>query len=248
MKLEAMRPFELRQAVRDRLPVFVAFGAIEYHAEHLPLGTDLWIAEGIIQKIEERAPIVIAPSIPVAPTMHWAGRAEDGDIDMPGSALLPYLEAYFDGILACGFRRIYVMLGHQGTFGDPATLVRRAAWNLTEKRASAFPQGWGQHPERIGGTESIFSLVEPVLYDQYCDYSLCAYPERLPVGHAGRGETQLVDALHPGTVALDHLADMPHPLPEWLKDVRQADRENGAYWINFCVDGWVRHLTRHTAD
>lgn len=244
MRLEAMHPWELRKAVKEDWPVFVAFGAIEYHAEHLPLGTDTWIAEGVISEIEKRVPIVIAPAIPVAPTMHWAGSAADGDLNFSGLPLLGYVREYLRGLLEMGFSRIYVMLGHQGLDGDPGTLIKRAAWDLTEEVTSRFPMGWGQHPENVPGSNKIFSSITPVLYDQYCDYSKLDRNERLPVGHAGRGETQLIQALRPGNVDLSQLENMPKPWPEWLEDVWQASEEDGRFWVDFCVEGWVQHLTR----
>lgn len=239
-----MHPWELRKAVEEDWPVFVAFGAIEYHAEHLPLGTDTWIAEGIISEIEKRVPIVVAPAIPVAPTMHWAGSSADGDVNFPGIPLLGYVREYLRCLLECGFSRIYVMLGHQGLDGDPGTIIKRAAWDLTEEMTSRFPMGWGQHPERVPESNEVFSRITPVLYDQYCDYSTIDRNERLPVGHAGRGETQLIQALRPGNVDFSRLDNMPKPWPEWLEDVWQASEEDGRFWVDFCVDGWVRYLTK----
>lgn len=244
MKLYEMRPGELRQAVQNKLPVFVAFGAVEYHGEHLPLGVDGLIAQGIIEEIEKRAPIVVAPPISVAPTMHWAGGPEDGDMDFSGGPLLEYLREYLQCLLACGFPRIYVMLGHQGLDGDPGTLIKRAYWDITERDAKAFGPGWGRCPEKFPGAEQLFSRVCPVLYDQFCDYS--GMEERLPVGHAGRGETQMIQALYPGLAQMEKLTEQPRPWPQWLEDVEEADPEQGRFWVDFCVEAWVRHLQEET--
>lgn len=247
MRLEAMHPWELRQAVKEQWPVFVSFGAIEYHAEHLPLGTDTWISEGLLAEIEKRVPIVIAPPIPVAPTMHWAGGAADGDMNFSAGPLFAYIKEYFRCLLAYGFSRIYVMLGHQGLDGDPGTLVKRAAWDLIGEETANFPQGWGQHPENVPGSGRVFSYITPVLYDQYCDYSKLdrgGLENHLFVGHAGRGETQLIQAVRPGNVDFSRLDSMPKPWPEWLQDVFQASEEEGRFWINYCADCWAEYLTK----
>lgn len=246
MKLEAMHPWEFRQAVREQWPVFIAFGAIEYHAEHLPLGTDIWIAEGLLEEIDKRVPIVIAPSIPVAPTMHWAGCTADGDMNFAAEPLYGYIKEYFRRLLEYGFKHIYVMLGHQGLDGDPGTLVKRAAWDLIGEKTAGFPQGWGQHPENVPGSDDVFSAIEPVLYDQFCNYDDLVRDgeKRLSVGHAGRGETQLIQAIRPGNVDFSRLDEMPKPWPIWLEDVYRADEKEGLFWFHYCADCWTRHLRK----
>ena len=38
MKLSEMLPHQLHQALKERWPLFLPAGVIEYHGEHLPLG------------------------------------------------------------------------------------------------------------------------------------------------------------------------------------------------------------------
>ena len=39
-----MHPWQLREAIEKKAPVALPLGVIEYHAEHLPFGTDAFVA------------------------------------------------------------------------------------------------------------------------------------------------------------------------------------------------------------
>jgi hypothetical protein len=44
MILVKMRPEELKDAVKQNIPIIMAAGVVEYHGPHLPIGTDFLIA------------------------------------------------------------------------------------------------------------------------------------------------------------------------------------------------------------
>lgn len=242
MDLMLMRPAMLKEALRAQWPVLIPFGALEYHGAHLPLGTDTLLAEGFCRRIAGKTNAVLAPAIPYAPTMHWAGGDADGDIDFPSEALLPYVQAVLDGLLRMGFRRLYVLVGHQGCEGIPATIARLATHRIQQRMAGQLVPGWGRQDDPAHST--FFDMIRICAYDQFVDYSAVQGEKPMPIGHAGRGETQLIDALYDGLVDWD--AEQPQPLPPWLADLSEADRANGEYWVNLCVDAWVRHLTGAT--
>jgi creatinine amidohydrolase len=233
-----MCPEALRDALRRQLPVLIPFGAIEYHGEHLPLGTDTLLAEGFCRRIAEQTECVIAPPIPFAPTLHWAGGEADGDIDFPSEALIPYIDALLTALIHTGFRRIYMMIGHQGLDGMPATLARLALHRVQQRLASSFAPGWGKGNHLPDA--AFFSMLHIGTYDTYVDYTTLQGDQPMPVGHGGCGETQLIQALYEGLDCPD--ARQLNPCPVWLDDLPKANRYNGAYWVALCVDAWVKHL------
>lgn len=240
MDLLTLRPETLRPLIESRTPLLIPVGAYEYHGEHLPLGTDTLIAEGLCRRIAERTSAVVAPSFPFTQTMHWAGGAKDGDVDFPPEPFYAYVKAVLASYLDLGFRRIYVMIGHQGREGLPASAFRLAARSLMGERAISFPAGWGRNSELP--EPDIFDLIRVCDYDEYIDYEAIDSDERMPIGHAGRGESQLIMALYDDLARMSAIDDMDLPLPEWLSDAGMADPENGALWIGRCVDAWVRQL------
>ena len=44
--------------------VLVSIGSIECHGRHMPLGTDTLIPEHLLEKIEQKSDVLIAPTIP----------------------------------------------------------------------------------------------------------------------------------------------------------------------------------------
>ena len=60
-KMEEMTPAEFKAAVSER-PVFIlATGVLEWHADHLPLGTDALKMRGIAERLAEEAEAILLP-------------------------------------------------------------------------------------------------------------------------------------------------------------------------------------------
>ncbi|MBQ7650668.1 MAG: creatininase family protein, partial [Victivallales bacterium] len=57
-----MLPYQVREAIEKNVPVVLPLGVIEYHAEHLPLGTDSFVCMNAVERVEKRHPeIVVFP-------------------------------------------------------------------------------------------------------------------------------------------------------------------------------------------
>ena len=56
MQYLKMLPYQVREAIEKNTPVVLPLGVIEYHAEHLPLGVDMFVAQNIIDRVEARRP------------------------------------------------------------------------------------------------------------------------------------------------------------------------------------------------
>jgi hypothetical protein len=91
---------------------------------------------------------------------------------------------------------------------------------------------------------NVFGWIQVAYIDSFSEYP-SPQSERVPVGHAGRGETQLIMGSLPGTVRMQALGSLAQ-LPRWLEDAEQADADQGRWWIEFCAQGWARELSRGT--
>ena len=246
MELVKMRPEQVRSAVKSQLPLLFAIGSYEYHGEHLPLGTDTLISDGLCRRIAEKVDAVVAPPLYFTPTMSWAADIKDGEIDFSPDALYLYVKEYLARLTGIGFKNIYAMVGHQGKHGLPAITVERAFLDVLRERAHTFGSGWGglrQEETADIVDNNFFSIVRLCDYDEYVDYSKISRTERIPVGHGGRGETQLIMALYDGLVKMENLESANY-IPDWLHDAGQANKEDGEFWIELCAEAWAKHFGR----
>jgi creatinine amidohydrolase len=238
MLLTHLRPEQLQDAVRRNVACVIPAGCIEYHGPHLPIGTDVLIARAVAEEAERRTECVLAPPLSMAPTMAWAAAPEEGEVDFDPDAFFVYSREMLRRLARLGFGRIYILQHHQGPDGLEVLCLKRAAGEVVREEVQGWGAGWGRrddHPR-----PNIFQWIRVAYIDSFSTYP---GPEegQIPIGHAGRGETQLIMAGWPQTVrmaALDGLTEVPR----WLQDAGQADAERGAAWLEFCVEGWVREL------
>lgn len=242
MYLVKMRPEQIKDCVQRNVPVLMAAGVIEFHGPHLPVGTDYLISASICEAVEQRCDCIIAPPLPFGPTMSWAAGPEDGEIDFDPEVMSLYAGEILRQLLKVGFRRIYILQHHQGSEGLQSLCLQRAAREVIWEFARQWQPGWGRQPEPP--ETGIFGWIQVAGIDAFSHYPSADSP-RVPVGHGGMGETQLIMAAYPGSVRMQALSEWQEPLPEWLMDAQEATLENGEYWLNFCIDGWVRELSRN---
>jgi len=244
MELVAMRPEEIRRAALEQWPVLLPVGSVEYHGEHMPVGTDAIIAEGICRCIAQRADVVLAPTLPLTPTMNWAGGVRDGDIDFPAEAFEAYARAFIVKLVDMGFTDLFAMVGHAGEGGLPATVLKKIGCELTAKLTGPLGSGWSRVPPADWPTQDVFGILNVIIYEGMLDYPALGRCGPMPVGHGGCGETQLVMALSGETVRMAALDSADKPLPFWLDDVGKATLEEGVFWLQASVDSWVAFFNK----
>jgi len=242
MLLLHMRPEQIRAAVAQNTPVILAAGVMEYHGPHLPAGTDFLIAESVVTRVEQRCECIVAPPLCLGPTMSWAAGPEDGEIDFDPEIFAAYAKAALGHLMDMGFRRIYVLQHHQGIDGLQALILRTAASALVRERALQWGAGWGRGEHEKLPNPDLFTWIRVGVIDSFAAYPDASTP-RCPIGHGGKGETQLIMAGYPETVRMDALEELSFPTPEWLRDSHCADEDEGAFWLDFCADGWARELS-----
>jgi len=241
MILVKMRPEELKDAVKRNIPIIMPAGVVEYHGPHLPIGTDFLIANTVCEEVEKNCECVLAPPLPFGPTMSWAAGPDEGEMDFEPEPFFLYVKEAIKGIMNMGFRRIYVCQHHQGLEGLQSLCLRRAAAELIRDVGRSWGNGWGRGRHEDLPNPNIFGWIRVAGPDSFSHYP--AGSERMPVGHGGKGETQLIMGSLPESVRMDALATL-NEMPPWLEDATEADATEGRKWIEFCVQGWVNELSR----
>jgi len=235
MYLKDMRPSQIRDAVSRNVPAVMVAGVIEYHGSHLPVATDTLIPAGIIAEAERKCECVVCPEMPYGSTMTWASGPGDGTIDFNSQIAYGYAKEVFLCLLRVGFKRIFVLQSHQYG-GEQQVGLRLAAQEVIAGITRSWRDGWGWlEPSELPMPE-IFGCIRVLGIDagRSC-------PWEIEIGHAGKGETQLMQFLYPQYVEMNELEKLKAkgPLPVWLMDSHLADTEKAKKDIDFCVQAWV---------
>ncbi|KUO43208.1 MAG: hypothetical protein APU95_01790 [Hadesarchaea archaeon YNP_N21] len=85
-------------------------GAIEEHGPHLPLSTDLIIAEAIAKKVAEKTDAILLPSIPYGYVL--SGRDYPGSISIEAGTLSSLIEDICKVLLKQGIKKIAIINQH----------------------------------------------------------------------------------------------------------------------------------------
>ncbi|MDQ7908077.1 creatininase family protein [Phytohabitans sp. ZYX-F-186] len=165
-------------------------GAVEWHGPHLPLGTDLILAEGFASEVESAG--VWAVSFPAVAYTACPGQTRPwpGTVAVRPETAVAYACDVLDGIVAAGFSRVLVVNGH-----DANMSVARAAmeWVSGRRQASLMLVNW-------------FQLVGP-------DETRELFGELTSRGHGGAYETSAVLGFDPEAVHRGAATDLP-PRPK----------------------------------
>lgn len=212
-----------RALATARLVAVLPLGAIEAHGPHLPLGTDITIAEAMARAGAERLArrgfeVVVLPALPVAPAPFAAAFA--GTIDMAPAAAATTIEGIARSLAGHGVRATVIANSHH----DPAHVaaIRDAARQMAAEGSSPliFPdltrRRWAMR-----------------LTDEF-QSGAC---------HAGRYETSIMLAADPGRVdgaALTRLAPNPQSL---VAAIQRGDRTFGEAGGPEAYFGWPQEAT-----
>jgi creatinine amidohydrolase len=237
MLLREMLPHQLQKAIDEGRVLLVPAGVIELHGPQLPFGTDTLFAEAVCQGIVERLPAVIAPTIDYGPTGYALSGPDRGTLHVGGEAFSGYVKEVLRNLWRMGWRKVVVIVHHQGPEGPEALSFRKAAAEVTfeELHRERGDGWWGDQPPELHGqvwdrlsfgSTVLPSVAEIVLGD-----------------HAGIWETSLMLHLRPDLVRLDRVDDVPY----WYvqnPESRAADAtaERGAKMLETMVGAWVEAL------
>lgn len=232
VRYEELRPHEFRKRLAERPIAYLPLGTLEWHGEHLPLGSDALQSEGLMAECARRFGGIVMPPIYLGPDR--AKPTEDGHMligmDYAESTTPPrqldgscyWVPAGFhllmvDAILAqlkrAGFRAVFAD-GH-----GPS----RTSWveNLSERQA------------RFG--LKLFGVTRDI-----------ARQWKSQVDHAARNETSLMMHLRPGLVDLSQL---PSARSTWPQGVAGEDpRDATAAYGKECFEKSVELVRKMFAE
>ena len=167
MKIKNLTKSEFKNYISEIKTIVLPVGAVEPHGDHLPLGTDIFIPEGLVNKFEEK----IGDKIMIAPPVNyghvWTMKPYPGAVNISTSILVEYLNEIGNSFLDNGIKNIVMLNGHGGN----VSAINTAAEKLADQGARVIIFSWWQ------------DFKEEIL--EICDTQ----------GHAGEDESSAVLAV-----------------------------------------------------
>ena len=215
MRLEHMRPHQIRTAIERNIPAVLPIGVQEYHGEHLPVGVDLLAVTRVVERLEAEAPerLIVLPAFAYGAASHAvAGPAGTGTLHVDAATFLPFAQSLFAGILAIGFRNIHGIIHHQTENflqGMPTDLsFRLAARQATFAHLEAtLGLGWWGKGDMAGYYDGHATGDNPFNWISIHPLMPAEVAQHFPFDHAGEGETALMLALAPELVEPSRMAE-----------------------------------------
>jgi creatinine amidohydrolase len=133
MQWENLTAPDFARAVQDTGTCIIAFGVVERHSDHLPLGTDFLNGHRIACQAAEREPAVVFP--PFYFGQIYEARCFPGTITLKPALLIELIQSVFDEIGRNGFKKIILYNAHGGNshllpFLAQSTLYEKKPYSL----------------------------------------------------------------------------------------------------------------------
>jgi creatinine amidohydrolase len=161
--------------------------AVEQHGPHLPLATDVIIAEGVIaaacRMLPADLPVVVLPTQAVGTSQEHL--AFSGTLSLDAATLIRLWTAIGEGVRRAGLRKLLIVNSHGGQVGLPELVAVDLRTRFGMIVAWAAPGAFGTPDGAIDPAEAAHGI------------------------HGGLKETAMLLHLMPELVRKDALADFP---------------------------------------
>lgn len=194
---------------RERVVPVVPLGSIEQHGPHLPMGTDTFQCELIVDSADEREPNLI-----LATPVLWIGNSVnhlgfDATLFVDPTRYVSLLVDIGRSFLDQGFRHLLFLNGHGANIAPLGTALHQLEGDYLRERDGL----------QIAG--ATWWTLAPEVLEEVQDSPLGT------TGHACEIETSLILAGHPSLVREDRFTEgsRQHPHVKWASyDFRESSR------------------------
>lgn len=101
-------------AALDRETVIIPVASLEQHGHHLPVSTDIFIAQAVADRIGARLNAFVLPCLPISTCREHMGK--QGSVWMNPDTFFQMMVDIVESLKEQGYRRVAVVVGHGGIF------------------------------------------------------------------------------------------------------------------------------------
>ncbi|MDD2494435.1 MAG: creatininase family protein [Tissierellia bacterium] len=138
MRLQKITWKQARNYFNKNDIVIIGIGSCECHGTHLPLGTDALVPDYIIDLIEEKIDVLIAPTLPYGSCDYFS--EFPGTITLGNECLYQILIHITNSLFQAGARKFVIINGHGGNI--PA--IEMTAYEMSKKGVLTAIMNWWQ--------------------------------------------------------------------------------------------------------
>jgi creatinine amidohydrolase len=195
-------------AVQDPVAV-MALGAIEQHGPHLPLATDLIIAEGLrdaaLKSLSPTQPFLVLPSLAIGASQEHA--SFPGTLSLAPDEAVGVIHSVGESVHRAGIRRLVLINAHGGNHAvmTMAALDLRRRLNMLVVKASYLR----------------FDPPDGVIAAQELRHGL----------HGGQAETAIMLHLAPDRVRMDQVRDFTSTAQATRSEVLGPENQAAWAWL-----------------
>ena len=189
---------EVAEAAKTRDTILIPIGSCEKHGAHVPLGTDTFITQGVVERAAELADVLHTPIVPVGYSPHHMGEVGQlsGTLTLSSVTYNAVLYDLGRSLVFHGFNRLIYATHHGSNTKLIDGFMRRLRYET-----NCFVCYYKTPTERECGV--VADLIE-------------GPPEETPGWHAGEIETAMIMAVDPRMVEMQRAKQDRAHAPHWM--------------------------------
>lgn len=237
MRMEMAFPKELERAKKERWPLCIPVGVMEYHAQHCALGCDVLIPYRLLQRFEKERNIVLAPPVWYGPSSYCVAGPEKNTIHIDVDAFEQYMFYLLKSLLYGGWRNFYMLLIHQSEAPNPMELacLKAAKKLLFLYFEDTKGTGWWGNRDNSDFSETLTSAENPWNWFKIMPVMRRTSEKEMLLDHAGYHESSLLWACDEEAVQMDRRQKNK----EWFAEsANQASLEHGQELVEDILQYW----------
>lgn len=211
MRLEKMMTREIAEAKKKNTPLVLPIGTIEYHGPHCSLGCDTFVCTGLLERLEKRKDIIIAPPVWYGIASYAVGGPESGTITIDPDVYEAYIYEILKSMLYGGFHNIYLLIHHQYENENLLTMTL-SCMKAAKKLIFAYMEetrgrGWWGSNDFATYYSELNDGASPWDWITVLPTMSAKVQQDTGYDHAGKYECSILRALYPDEVKLERLGE-----------------------------------------